>query len=173
MHYDDESFEPDETCHTSWLEATHGPQPRPAWVITELAALDTDLGLLKTGKEADVCLVERAVPDSERVCVMAAKRYRSSEHRLFHRDAGYLEGRRMRRSRENRAMARRTEFGRDLIAQQWAAAEFSALGRLWQLSEETGGLTVLAGAMTFMCNHYAACPLRRLAHRSVTRAAAA
>jgi ABC-type uncharacterized transport system permease subunit len=35
------------------------------------------------------------------------------------------------------------------------------------------GLTVLAGAMTFMCNHYAACPLRRLTHRSVTRAAAA
>ena len=28
-------------------------------------------------------------------------------------------------------MARRTEFGRDLLAGQWAAAEFTALSRLW------------------------------------------
>ena len=28
-------------------------------------------------------------------------------------------------------MARRTEFGRDLLAGQWAAAEFAALARLW------------------------------------------
>ena len=49
------------------------------------------------------------------------------EHRLFHRDAGYLEGRRVRRSRENRAMAGRTAFGRQMIAGQWAAAEFAAL----------------------------------------------
>ncbi|WP_239100599.1 RIO1 family regulatory kinase/ATPase [Phycicoccus sp. CSK15P-2] len=64
---------------------------------------------------------------------MAAKRYRSGEHRLFHRDAGYLEGRRVRKSRETRAMARRTGFGKQLIAGQWAAAEFDALGRLWEL----------------------------------------
>ena len=50
---------------------------------------------------------------------------------MFHRDAGYVEGRRVRRSRETRAMARRTEFGRDLLAGQWAAAEFAALARLW------------------------------------------
>jgi RIO kinase 1 len=88
--------------------------------------------VLKTGKEADVHLVERAVPGGAST-LLAAKRYRSSEHRMFHRDAGYLEGRRMRRSRENRAMATRTTFGRDLIAQQWARAEFAALGRLWGL----------------------------------------
>ncbi|MGH3995813.1 MAG: RIO1 family regulatory kinase/ATPase, partial [Pseudonocardiaceae bacterium] len=35
--------------------------------------------------------------------------------------------------RETRAMARRTAFGRDLLSGQWAAAEFAALGRLWQL----------------------------------------
>ncbi|HKN57109.1 MAG TPA: RIO1 family regulatory kinase/ATPase, partial [Amycolatopsis sp.] len=53
--------------------------------------------------------------------------------KLFHRDAGYLEGRRMRRSRENRAMAQRTTFGRNLIAEQWASAEFAALSRLWTI----------------------------------------
>jgi RIO kinase 1 len=62
----------------------------------------------------------------------AAKRYRSSEHRLFHRDAGYTEGRRTRRSRDTRAMARRTGYGRDLLAGQWATAEFGALSTLWQ-----------------------------------------
>ena len=39
----------------------------------------------------------------------------------------------MRRSRENRAMAGRTAFGRQMIAGQWAAAEFAALARLWEI----------------------------------------
>ena len=30
-------------------------------------------------------------------------------------------------------MARRTEFGRELLSGQWASAEFEALGRLWEL----------------------------------------
>jgi RIO kinase 1 len=111
----------------------HGPDPWPDWVITELAAFDTELGVLKTGKEADVFLMERSVPDTDRSVLMAAKRYRAPEHRLFHRDAGYLDGRRVRESRLNRAMANRTSFGREVIAGQWAAAEFAALGRLWAL----------------------------------------
>jgi len=110
-----------------------GPRPWPDWLVTELAAIDTELGVLKTGKEADVYLVERGVPDTDRVCLLAAKRYRSSEHRMFHRDAGYLEGRRVRESRDNRAMSRRTSFGRQMIAGQWAAAEFGALCSLWTL----------------------------------------
>ena len=28
--------------------------------------------------------------------LLAAKQYRDAQHRMFHRDAGYLEGRRMR-----------------------------------------------------------------------------
>ncbi len=111
----------------------HGPDPWPDWVITELAAVDTELGVLKTGKEADVHLVERGVPDTDRQVLLAAKRYRTPEHRLFHRDAGYLDGRRVRESRLNRAMANRTAFGREVIAGQWASAEFAALSRLWGL----------------------------------------
>ncbi len=118
---------------STWDAASHGPVPRPDWVITDAAAVDSDLGVLKTGKEADVHLVERWVPGTERGIVMAAKRFRTGEHRLFHRDAGYLEGRRVRRSREMRAMARRTEFGRELVSGQWAFAEFAALTRLWEL----------------------------------------
>jgi RIO kinase 1 len=117
---------------STWDCATHGPEPFPEWLVTDLAALDTDLGVLKTGKEADVHLLRRAVPGGLE-SLLAAKRYRPAERRMFHRDAGYAEGRRVRRSRETRAMARRTEFGRELLAGQWASAEFAALSALWQV----------------------------------------
>jgi RIO kinase 1 len=110
-----------------------GPQPYPDWLVTELAAKDTELGILKTGKEADVFLIHRAVPDTDRSCILAAKRYRSAQKRLFHRDAGYLEGRRVRESRDNRAMAKRTTVGMQMIAGQWARAEFNALCSLYEL----------------------------------------
>ncbi|MED7952539.1 serine protein kinase RIO [Streptomyces sp. BE303] len=119
---------------STWDRSTpteKGPEPRPAWVVTELAAVDTELGIVKTGKEADVFLLERGVPGTGRRTLMAAKRYRDSQHRMFHRDSGYLEGRQHKESRISRAMAKRTAFGKEAIAGQWAAAEFSALCRLW------------------------------------------
>ncbi|PXY27187.1 serine protein kinase RIO [Prauserella muralis] len=118
---------------STWDMGGHGPAPHPAWVVTDLGALDTELGLLRTGKEADVHLLRRGLPDGSRECLLAAKRYRGDEHRMFHRDAGYLEGRRVRRSREMRAMRNRSAFGRNLIAEQWATAEFAALSRLWTI----------------------------------------
>ena len=48
---------------SNWDGAEHGPRPRPGWVITDHAAVDTELGVLKTGKEADVHLLERRAPD--------------------------------------------------------------------------------------------------------------
>jgi RIO kinase 1 len=119
---------------STWDQSTlseRGPLPHPDWLVTDLAATDTELGILKTGKEADVFLLRRGVPDTGRSCLLAAKRYRSAEHRLFHRDSAYLEGRRVRESRDNRAMANRTAVGRQMIAVQWANAEFSALCRFW------------------------------------------
>src|SRR4051794_25510714 len=130
--YDD----PDEDQRFStWLSVEplcRGPEPRPDWVVTSQAALDTDLGILKTGKEADVFLLERAVPgDPSRGVVMAAKRYRDEDHRSFHRSAVYTEGRRTRRSRAARAVAKKTAHGRAVAAGQWAAAEWDALTRFW------------------------------------------
>jgi RIO kinase 1 len=110
-----------------------GPEPRPDWVVTSQAAIDTELGILKTGKEADVFLLERAVPDEDASVVMAAKRYRGEEHRTFHRSAAYTEGRRTRNSRDTRALARKTAHGRSVAAGQWALAEWESLKRLWSL----------------------------------------
>jgi RIO kinase 1 len=115
---------------STWDQSTptqRGPRPHPNWLVTELAAADTELGILKTGKEADVFLLRRGVLGTDRSCLLAAKRYRSADHRLFHRDSAYLEGRRVRESRASRAMANRSAVGREMIADQWATAEFSAL----------------------------------------------
>ncbi len=109
-----------------------GPEPRPGGLVTSSAAIDTDLGVLKTGKEADVRLLERAVPgDPGQSCLLAAKRYRGTDHRLFHRDTGYTEGRRVRNSRDTRAMARKSSHGREMEAGLWARAEWDALKRLF------------------------------------------
>ena len=112
------------------IPTERGPRPHPKWLVTDLAAVDSELGVLKTGKEADVFLIRRYVPGTGKSCLLAAKRYRDATHRQFHRDAGYLEGRRVRESRVNRAVANRSEFGRQAIAGQWANAEFTALCRL-------------------------------------------
>ena len=46
------------------LPSERGPQPRPDWLVTSAAAIDTELGVVKTGKEADLHLIERAIPDA-------------------------------------------------------------------------------------------------------------
>ena len=124
---------------TTWLSVEplcRGPEPRPDWVVTSQAAVDTELGILKTGKEADAFLLERAVPGSDELglsCVMVAKRYRGEEHRTFHRSASYTEGRRTRNTRDMRAMANKTAYGRSVAAGQWARAEWEALVRCYEL----------------------------------------
>jgi RIO kinase 1 len=131
--HDDTDGLPEGDRWSTWDQSTpteRGPKPHPKWLVTDLAAVDSELGILKTGKEADVYLVRRHVPGTDRSCLLAAKRYRDAEHRLFHRDAGYLEGRRVRESRVNRATANRSAFGKSMIAAQWANAEFTALSRL-------------------------------------------
>lgn len=132
--YDDLTPDPDfeSPPFSTWDLAQHGPDPTPSWVVTDRNALDTELGILKSGKEADVHLVRRHLPDGEE-CLLAAKRYRTSEHRMFHRDAGYQEGRRTRKSRDSRAMAKRSTYGRDIASGMWAGAEFEALSRFWEI----------------------------------------
>jgi RIO kinase 1 len=133
--------EPDDADQrwTTWLDVEplcRGPEPRPDWVVTSQAAVDTELGILKTGKEADVFLLERAVPGSDAMgeaVVMAAKRYRDEEHRTFHRSASYTAGRRVRNTRDTRAMAKKTAHGRAVAAGQWAWAEWESLKRLWSI----------------------------------------
>lgn len=108
------------------IPSLRGPRPWPAWLETSSAAIDSELGVVKTGKEADVFLIERAVPGGDG-CLLAAKRYRGAEQRDFHRSGQYEEGRRMRNTRDARAVERKSSYGRQVASGHWAMAEFAAL----------------------------------------------
>lgn len=118
----------------------HEPErAAPAW----LTAGDTEdevLGLLKTGKEAEVFVVERRTLDGRRSAILAHKRYRPtkvrkgeleamgfSRARNFANDAMYHEGRKFRRSRERRAVERMTDLGKRILADRWPAQELETL----------------------------------------------
>jgi len=113
---------------------SRGPEPLPDWVVTDRGAVDVELGILKTGKEADVFLVRRESTDgSGKQVDMAAKRYRDDRHRTFHRADVYTADRRARKSRDARAVKRGSEYGRAVAAGMWVQAEWAALSRYWQL----------------------------------------
>ena len=114
---------------STYFGAEHGPQPPPDWVITEDAAHQIERGILKTGKEADVHLVERRLGDRRNL--LAAKRYRSLVHRQFRDDSRYRQARRTGNRRTDLAMAKGTAAGRAFRAEEWVANEFDVLGRLW------------------------------------------
>ena len=122
---------------STWLSVeplSRGPEPRPDWVVTSQGAIDTELGILKTGKEADAFLVVRADPlFPEQEALMVAKRYRDADHRTFHRAASYTEGRSVKRSRDERALKKGSTFGREVAKAEWANAEWNALVRCWNL----------------------------------------
>jgi RIO kinase 1 len=134
LDLDADDLEHDQRWSTYWdvERSCRGPAPVPDWLVTADGAVDTELGLLKTGKEADVHVVRRALRGREG-SLLAAKRYRDAEHRAFRRSAAYQDGRRMRNTRDTRALAKGTAHGRQVAAGQWARAEWEALRRLWQL----------------------------------------
>jgi RIO kinase 1 len=115
-----------------------------AWLIAEPEEYeDYDLGPLKTGKEADVSLVERVAADG-RTCLLAHKRYRPRsvrhkgelEHLGFQRAAGfvhdraYRDGRSFAKSRDRRAAAKGSAWGRTVLRKGWTDNEFETLQRL-------------------------------------------
>ena len=114
---------------STYPDAVHGPDPVPDWVITSGDAVDVEVGILKTGKEGDVHLVERWF--GEQVNLLAAKRYRAPSERIFQRDDTYTEGRVIRDKRLRRAVAAKTDLGRKAETAHWIETELEVLGRLW------------------------------------------
>jgi RIO kinase 1 len=86
--------------------------------------IDEVLRSLKSGKEATVYLV-RSGPHTR-----CAKVYRDMAQRSFQKRALYQEGRSVRGSRQARAMARSTGFGRREQETAWKNAEVDALYQL-------------------------------------------
>ena len=86
--------------------------------------IDDVVRALKSGKEASVYLVRSG--DALR----CAKVYKDANHRGFHRLAEYREGRRLRGSRDERAVGRSSRHGRRQQEEAWKNAEVDALYRL-------------------------------------------
>ena len=86
--------------------------------------IDEVIRSLKSGKEATVYLV-RSGPR-----IRCAKVYRDMGQRSFQKRAQYQEGRKVRGSRQARAMSKSTRFGRKEQEAAWKNAEVDALYQL-------------------------------------------
>ncbi|MBE0575828.1 MAG: serine protein kinase RIO [Desulfuromonadales bacterium] len=86
--------------------------------------IDEVLGQLMSGKESDVYLVSC---HGETRC---AKVYKEIQHRSFHKQTQYTEGRKVRNSRRSRAMEKHSRFGRKEQEDVWQNAEGDALRSL-------------------------------------------
>ena len=86
--------------------------------------IDEVIRPLKSGKEAAVYVV---LADG---AIRCAKVYKEANQRGFHKQALYREGRKVRNSRQARAMEKGTRFGRKEQEEVWQNAEVDALYRL-------------------------------------------
>jgi len=86
--------------------------------------IDEVIHPLKSGKEAAVYVV---LSEGEIRC---AKVYKAANNRGFHKQALYQEGRKVRNSRQARAMEKKSQFGRKQQEEVWQNAEVDALYRL-------------------------------------------
>lgn len=97
---------------------------------TAIAPLVTDgivdnvLRRLMSGKEADVYLV------SCQEKIVCAKVYKQANKRGFHTAVDYTEGRKTKNSRQARAMAKRSKYGRQEQESAWQTTEVDALRQL-------------------------------------------
>ena len=79
---------------------------------------------LMSGKEAQIYLVTSA----DILCV--AKVYKEAQNRSFKHRSDYTEGRKVRNSRDQRAMAKRTKHGREQEEAAWRSTEVDVIYRL-------------------------------------------
>jgi RIO kinase 1 len=98
--------------------------PKDLQPLIDDGVIDEVVRSLKSGKEATVYIVRSGTH------LRCAKVYRDMAQRSFQRRAQYQEGRKVRGSRETRAMNRSTRFGRREQEQEWKNAEVDALYRL-------------------------------------------
>jgi RIO kinase 1 len=118
-------------------------RPIPSWLVVE-PATDVTIGVVTTGKEAQIDLVERHGADG-RSCLIARKRYLPRQvHQkgelealgfqrasTFRHDVRYREGRQFRKSRDRRAVERMSTYGKHLLQDRWTGHEHEVMQRLW------------------------------------------
>lgn len=105
--------------HERDMKTPKGLQP-----LVDDGVIDEVIRSLKSGKEATVYIVRTGTQ------LRCAKVYRDMAQRSFQKRAQYQEGRKIRGSRQARAMNKSTRFGRREQESAWKNAEVDALYRL-------------------------------------------
>lgn len=101
------------------MKTPHGLQ-----ALIDDGVIDEVLRPLKSGKEATIYVVRSGTD------ILCAKVYKNMAQRSFQATAQYQEGRRVRGSRQARAMRKTTKFGRTEQHTAWKNAEADALYQL-------------------------------------------
>jgi RIO kinase 1 len=107
-------------------EHIQGAMKTPAGLqpLIDDGVIDEVIRSLKSGKEATVYVVRSGTQ------IRCAKVYRDMGQRSFQKRAKYQEGRKVRGSRQARAMSKSTRFGRKEQESAWKNAEVDALYQL-------------------------------------------
>ncbi|MGO9875150.1 MAG: RIO1 family regulatory kinase/ATPase [Acidimicrobiia bacterium] len=125
-------------------------RPVPEWLITDdVDYVERDLGNLKSGKEAEIFLVERTYDG--RSILLAHKRYRprTVTHKgelaelgfqrgnRFMNDVAYRDGRKFAKSRDQRAAQQMTKYGKKLLTSRWTGHELDMMQQAWHAGVNT------------------------------------
>ena len=98
--------------------------PKQFDTLAQNGLIDEVVSQLMSGKEAEVYAV-RSLGE-----LRCAKVYKEAENRSFHKLTKYQEGRKVKNSRQARAIGKHTRFGRKEQEGAWQNAEVDALQRL-------------------------------------------
>ena len=95
--------------------------PKRLQPLVDDGLVDEILSQLMSGKEAQIYVVRCGA------AIRCAKVYKEANQRSFRQAAQYQEGRKVRNSRQARAMGKRTRYGQKESEQAWVNAEVDAL----------------------------------------------
>jgi RIO kinase 1 len=98
--------------------------PKRLEPLLEDGVIDAVIRQLMSGKEATVYVVRCG---DETRC---AKVYKEANHRSFRQSVDYTEGRKVKSSRQARAMAKGSKYGKQAQEEAWQSAEVDSLYRL-------------------------------------------
>ena len=98
--------------------------PKRLVPLVEEGLVDEVLSQLMSGKEATVYVVRSGTD------IRCAKVYKDAKQRSFKQAVSYTEGRKVKNSRQARAMEKGTRYGRQMQEELWQNAEVDALFRL-------------------------------------------
>jgi RIO kinase 1 len=98
--------------------------PKRIQPLVDEGLVDEVIRQLMSGKEATVYVVRCGEE------IRCAKVYKEAHQRSFRQAASYQEGRKVKNSRQARAMEKGTRYGRKMQEEAWQSAEVDALYRL-------------------------------------------